>query len=47
MPHHIFEDMDLEIGTEVFLILKLRRIRAYEGKIPVKEMHNIIREAAE
>ena len=32
MPHHIFEDMDLEIGREVFLILKLRRIRAYEGK---------------
>ncbi len=31
MPHHIFEDMDLAIGKEVFLILKLRRIRAYEG----------------
>ncbi len=32
MPHHIFEDMDLEIGKEVFLILKLRRIRASKGK---------------
>ncbi|MFC1995745.1 ABC transporter ATP-binding protein [Chloroflexota bacterium] len=31
MPHHIFEDMDLEVGKEVFLIFKLRRIRAYEG----------------
>jgi len=32
MPHHIFEDMDLAVGKEVFLILKLRRIRAYENK---------------
>ncbi len=32
VPHHIFEDMDLAVGKEVFLILKLRRIRAYEGK---------------
>jgi len=32
MPHDIFEDMDLAIGKEVFLILKLRRIRAYENK---------------
>ena len=32
MPHHIFEDMDLAVGKEVFFILKLRRIRAYEGK---------------
>jgi len=32
IPHHIFEDMDLSVGDEVFLILKLRRIRAYEGK---------------
>jgi len=32
MPHHIFEDMDLAEGQEVFLILKLRRIRAYEGQ---------------
>lgn len=32
MPHHIFEDMSLEAGKEVFLILKLRRIRVYEHK---------------
>ena len=32
MPHDIFEDMDLTVGKEVFLILKLRRIRIYEGK---------------
>jgi len=32
MPHHIFEDMSLEAGKEVFLILKLRRIRVYENK---------------
>jgi len=32
VPHHIFEDMDLVVGEEVFLILPLRRIRAYEDK---------------
>ncbi len=32
VPHHIFEDMDLAVGKEVFFILKLRRIRVYEGK---------------
>jgi ABC-type Fe3+/spermidine/putrescine transport system ATPase subunit len=32
MPHHIFEDMNLAVGKEVFLILKLRRIRVYENK---------------
>jgi len=32
IPHHIFEDMDLTVGKEVFIILKLRRIRAYESK---------------
>jgi ABC-type Fe3+/spermidine/putrescine transport system ATPase subunit len=32
MPHHIFEDMDLAAGKEVFLILKLRRIRVYENR---------------
>ena len=32
MPYHIFEDMDLAVGKEVFLILKLRRIRVYENK---------------
>jgi len=30
MPHHIFEDLDLTVGKEVFLIVKLRRIRVYE-----------------
>jgi ABC-type molybdate transport system ATPase subunit len=30
VPHHIFEDMDLTVGKEVFLILKLRRIKAYQ-----------------
>lgn len=32
MPHHIFEDMKLAAGKEVFMILKLRRIRVYEDK---------------
>jgi ABC-type Fe3+/spermidine/putrescine transport system ATPase subunit len=32
VPHHIFEDMNLAVGKEVFLILKLRRIRVYEDK---------------
>ena len=32
IPHHIFEDMNLAVGKEVFLILKLRRIRVYENK---------------
>jgi ABC-type Fe3+/spermidine/putrescine transport system ATPase subunit len=32
IPHHIFEDMSLAVGKEVFLILKLRRIRVYENK---------------
>jgi ABC-type Fe3+/spermidine/putrescine transport system ATPase subunit len=32
VPHHIFEDMDLAVGKEVHLILKLRRIRVYEDK---------------
>ena len=31
MSHDIFDDMDLSIGKEVFIILKLRRIRVYEG----------------
>ena len=29
IPHHIFEEMDLTVGKEVFLILKLRRIKVY------------------
>jgi ABC-type Fe3+/spermidine/putrescine transport system ATPase subunit len=32
MPHHIFEDMNLAAGKEVFVILKLRRIRVYEDQ---------------
>jgi len=32
MPHHTFEDMDLAVGKEVFLILRIRRIRVYESK---------------
>ena len=32
MPHHMFGDMNLGVGKEVFLILKLRRIRVYENK---------------
>ena len=32
MPHHISEEMDLIAGQEVFLILKLRRIKVYENK---------------
>ncbi len=32
MPRDIFEDMDLTVGKEVFLILKLRRIRVFDGK---------------
>jgi ABC-type Fe3+/spermidine/putrescine transport system ATPase subunit len=29
LPHHIFEDMELTVGKEVFLIFKLRRIKVY------------------
>jgi len=32
MPLHIFDDMNLTVGKEVYLILKLRKIRAYENK---------------
>jgi molybdate/tungstate transport system ATP-binding protein len=32
MPHHVFEEMDLTVGKEAFLILRLRRIRVFEGK---------------
>jgi len=32
IPHHIFEDMDLTVGQEVYLILRLRRIKVYENK---------------
>ncbi len=33
MPHYIFEGMGLKVGQEVFLILKLRRIKVYEKKV--------------
>ncbi|MFO7773140.1 MAG: ABC transporter ATP-binding protein [Dehalococcoidia bacterium] len=32
MSHHIFGDMNLSVGKEVFLILKLRKMRVYENK---------------
>jgi len=32
MPHDIFEDMDLTVGKEAFLILKLRGIRIFEDE---------------
>lgn len=32
VPHHIFADMSLEVGKQVFLILKLRRVRVYENR---------------
>lgn len=32
VPHHIFEDMDLTVGKEIFLILKLRRIKVYQDR---------------
>jgi len=31
MPYNLYENMDLKVGKEVFLILKLRRIRVYDG----------------
>ncbi|MFC2019840.1 ABC transporter ATP-binding protein [Chloroflexota bacterium] len=33
MPYDIFEDMDLTVGKEVFLIFKLRRIRVFESEV--------------
>lgn len=32
LPQHIFNEMELAVGKEVYLILKLGRIRTYEGK---------------
>lgn len=32
IPHHIFESMGMKVGQEVFLILKLRKIKVYEQK---------------
>jgi ABC-type sugar transport system ATPase subunit len=34
IPHHIYIDMDLETGDNVYVILRMRRIRALESKIP-------------
>jgi ABC-type sugar transport system ATPase subunit len=34
IPHHIYADMDLEIGKNVFIILRMKRIRAFERSIP-------------
>lgn len=31
IPNHIFEEMDLAVGKQVFLILRMRRIRVYES----------------
>jgi ABC-type Fe3+/spermidine/putrescine transport system ATPase subunit len=31
IPHHIFEEMNLAVSKEVFLILRMRRIRVYES----------------
>jgi ABC-type Fe3+/spermidine/putrescine transport system ATPase subunit len=33
IPRHLFEEMDLTLGKEVFLILRLRRIRVYENNL--------------
>jgi ABC-type Fe3+/spermidine/putrescine transport system ATPase subunit len=32
LPSYIYEEMDLDVGKEVFLILRMRRIRCYEGR---------------
>jgi len=32
LPQHIYNEMELTVGKEAYLILKLRRIRTYEGK---------------
>jgi len=32
LPSYIYEEMDLAVGSEVFLILRMRRIRCYEGR---------------
>jgi hypothetical protein len=34
IPHHIYVDMDLETGKNVFVILRMKRIRAFESRIP-------------
>jgi ABC-type Fe3+/spermidine/putrescine transport system ATPase subunit len=32
IPSYIYEEMDLAVGAEVFVILRMRRIRCYEGR---------------
>ncbi|MFH1646736.1 MAG: TOBE domain-containing protein [Chloroflexota bacterium] len=32
IPSYLFEEMDLTVGQEVFLILRMRRIRVYERR---------------
>jgi ABC-type molybdate transport system ATPase subunit len=34
IPHHIYQDMELETGKNVHVILRMKRIRAFENKIP-------------
>jgi ABC-type sugar transport system ATPase subunit len=34
IPHHIYADMDLETGKDVYVILRMKRIRAFESRIP-------------
>jgi ABC-type sugar transport system ATPase subunit len=33
IPHHIYADMDLETGKDVYVILRMKRIRALENKM--------------
>jgi ABC-type molybdate transport system ATPase subunit len=42
LPHHIFESLGLEVGQEVFLILKLKGIKVCED---VGEQEKLILEA--
>jgi molybdate/tungstate transport system ATP-binding protein len=35
VPQHIFEEMELEVGKQVFLVLKIRRIRVLEDKAAI------------
>jgi ABC-type Fe3+/spermidine/putrescine transport system ATPase subunit len=34
IPHHIYANMDLETGKNVHVILRMKRIRAFESRIP-------------
>jgi ABC-type sugar transport system ATPase subunit len=33
IPHHIYHEMDLETGKEVYVILRMKRIRAFENRM--------------